>query len=173
MLAVALLILAGASVAGAQSSHARSAGRRPDTLGVEQLVGCYRFTLGPWSQNTSLGPPSQTEVVRLDTAIATRAVPGSRVAARVAPVDILAPTDPRAKWLQPASWRVIGSDSLEISTWSTGTEGESFHGHVTGAELRGVMRRTSDAIPVDPKTHRVMWDVWPWATATARRVACP
>lgn len=147
--------------------------QRPDTARVEKLIGCHRFTLGPWSKSSSLGPPSQTEIMRLDSTTIRNGIRGTRAAARVVPVDIFPKTDPRVKWLRPAWWRMIDADSLEIITWSTGTEAESFDGHVAGGELRGVMRRTSDVIPVDPKTGRVVWDAWPWAPATARRVACP
>jgi len=166
-------VIDSASSTRTSVAPASEAARRPDATRIHNLVGCYRLTLGPWSERTSLGPPSQTQIIRLDSIMAPRAVPGARAAARVLPVDILPPTDPRAKWLQPTWWRLLGSDSLEVITWSTGTEGESFHGHVAGTELRGVVRRTSDAIPTDPKTGRIMWDVWPWAKATARRVACP
>lgn len=176
-----LSLLLAAACATPQPGPAATAGAttlasRPHITSIaagHQLVGCYRLTLGPWSQSSRLGPPSPTEIFRLDSTIAPRALPGWRVAARLAPVDLLPPTDPRAQWLKPAMWRMIGSDSLEIITWSTGMEAESFHGHVARDELRGVLRRTSDAIPMDPKTGRIMWDAWPWAKATARRVACP
>jgi hypothetical protein len=137
------------------------------------LAGCYRLTLGPWSKVTPLGPSSLTEIFRLDTTPVRSGIPGARSAARVAPAELMPPTDPRANWLQPPWWRMIGTDSLEIFTWSTGTESETFYGHVAGTELRGVLRNTSDAIPMDPKTRRIQWDVWPWARATARRLACP
>jgi hypothetical protein len=137
------------------------------------LAGCYRLTLGPWSKRTSLGPPSPTEVFRLDSTLVNNGIPGAHAAARVAPDDRLPPTDPRARWLQPPWWRTIGADSIQVFPWSTGTESEAFYGHVTGDEHRGVLRNTSDAIPMDPKTRGVLWDAWPWATATARRVSCP
>ena len=140
---------------------------------ANRLIGCYRLTLGPWSKNTPLGPPTPTAIFRLDTTSARSGPPGARTAARVAPAELLAPTDPRARWLQPPWWRTVGEDSLDIVTWSTGTESEVFYGHLVGAEFRGVLRHTSDAIPVDPKTRAIQWDVWPWAPATARRIACP
>jgi len=117
--------------------------------------------------------PSPTEIFRLDMTPINNGNPGARVAARVIPAVLLSPADPRARWLRPAWWRTIGADSIEIVTWSATTEAEVFYGHVAGDELRGVLRRTSDAIPMDPKTRRIQWDAWPWARATARRVACP
>jgi hypothetical protein len=75
--------------------------------------------------------------------------------------------------MQPPWWRTIGADSIEITTWSATMESEEFYGHVAGAELSGVLRRTSDAVPMDPKTRGILWDAWPWARAIARRVACP
>ncbi len=143
-----------------------------DTAG-NHLAGCYHLALGPWSQRSPLGPPSPTEIFRLDTTPINNGSPGARVAARVIPAVLLSPADPRARWLRPAWWRTIGADSIEIVTWSATTEAEVFYGHVAGDELRGVLRRTSDAIPMDPKTRRIQWDAWPWARATARRVACP
>lgn len=137
------------------------------------LPGCYRLTLGPWSTRVRSGPSTGTEVFRLDTTSISNGIPGARAAARVAPAELVPPTDPRAKWLHAPWWRMMGADSLEITTWSTGTASETFYGHVAGAELRGVLRNMSDAIPIDPKTRRIQWDVWPWAPATARRVACP
>lgn len=137
------------------------------------FAGCYRLILGPWSKVTPLGPHSPTEIVRLDTTSIDNGIDGSRAAARVAPADLARPTVPRSNWLRPPFWRLIGSDSLVIVTWSTGTEAEVFYGHTVGTELRGMLRLTSDARPMDPKTGRIMWDVWPWARATARRAACP
>lgn len=156
-------------IAGNARAQVTPAATQPD----KGLAGCYRLTLGPWSRITPLGPPSPTEIVRLDTTPAGNGIPGARAAGRVAPAELLPPTDPRARWLRAPWWRMIGADSLEITTWATATEAETFYGHVVGGELRGVLRRTSDAIPVDPKTHGILWDAWPWARATARRVACP
>ena len=50
---------------------------------------------------------------------------------------------------------------------------EAFYGRWVGGSLHGVLRRTSDAIPVDPLTKQILWDVWPWATASLARVQCP
>jgi hypothetical protein len=162
--ALVILLLAGQARAQAVPSSHRSA---------RDLVGCYRLTLGPWSKVTPLGPPTPTEMFRLDMTSIGNGVPGARAAARLAPADLLPPTDVRARSLRPPYWRLIGSDSLVIVTWSTGMEAELFYGHTLGDELRGVLRLTSDAHPMDPKTGRIMWDAWPHATATARRVACP
>jgi acetyl esterase/lipase len=144
-----------------------------DTMRAHDLVGCYRLTLGPWSKITPLGPPSPTEIFRLDSTSVRNGVPNARSAARLVPADLLPPTDPRARWMQPPWWRTIGADSIEITTWSATMESEEFYGHVAGAELSGVLRRTSDAVPMDPKTRGILWDAWPWARAIARRVACP
>jgi acetyl esterase/lipase len=144
-----------------------------DTMRDHDLVGCYRLTLGPWSKITPLGPPSPTEIFRLDSTSIRNGVPNARSAARLVPADLLPPTDPRARWMQPPWWRTIGADSIEITTWSATMESEEFYGHVAGAELSGVLRRTSDAVPKDPRTRGILWDAWPWARATARRVACP
>jgi hypothetical protein len=137
------------------------------------LAGCYRLMLGPWSTRVRSGPPSPTETFRLDTPSINNRIPGARAATRVTPAELVPASDPRAKWLQPSWWRMMGADSIEITTWSITTESETFYGHVAGVELRGVLRNPSDAIPMDLKTRRIKWDVWPWARATARRVACP
>jgi len=159
--------------AAAQSTKPAAAASFADTLRGRDLLGCYRLVLGPWSEKSRLGPPTPTEVFRLDSSTVRNGIPGERAAARLSPADLLPPSDPRSRWLRPASWRVIGPDSLEVYTWSTGMEAEVFYGRAVGAELRGVLRRTSDAIPMNPQTGRIMWDAWPWAQATARRVTCP
>jgi acetyl esterase/lipase len=145
----------------------------PDTTRAHRLPGCYRLSLGPWSSPSDLRPPAPTEVFRLDSTTVRSATPGARTAARLLPAELMPPTDPRTQWLQPASWRLVGSDSLEVVTWSTATEAETFYGHTAGTGLRGVLRRTTDLIPMNRQTRQIMWDVWPWAQASARRVSCP
>jgi hypothetical protein len=77
------------------------------------------------------------------------------------------------RWRRPAMWQRVGRDSVVIFAWSTGTEAEAFYGRLAGRSLHGVVRRTSDAIPVDPVTKQIQWDVWPWAAASLVRVPCP
>jgi hypothetical protein len=170
-----LAVTIGGAVAPLIAGRARAQGVPGANRPARDLAGCYRLTLGSWSMNSDLGPRSPTEIFRLDTTSVTREIPVARAAARVAPVDLPRPTDPRSKGLRQPSWRMIGADSLEITTWSTATQSEAFYGHVVGAELRGVLRNTNDVIPIDPKTRRIRWDgwPWPWARAVARRVACP
>ena len=163
------------TVAGAHVGFAQSSGttRRSETVRIGNLVGCYRLTNGPWSKNSFSLPAYPPEIVRLDSTAARNARPGALAVARVTPTQLFSPVDPRSHWLQPSSWRLVGADSVEIVTWTTSTEGETFYGHVQGAALRGVLRHTSDAIPVDPKTGGVLWDEYPWAVASARPVTCP
>jgi len=92
---------------------------------------------------------------------------------RLAPVEILAPDSHNAIWKRPAFWRIVRGDSVEIITWATATEAESFDGRFVGNKLRGVVRLTSDAIPMDPMTHRIDWNALPWARAKGERVRCP
>jgi len=136
------------------------------------LPGCYRLTLGPWSRESNLGPSSPTTVVRLDT-VARR--PGSRgdlVAERIEPTQFALPGDVRAQWKRPAYWRREAGDSVVIVMWSTGTESEAFLGHWRNGKLEGVVRRTSDAIIIDPVTRKIRWDAYPWARASAVSVSC-
>jgi hypothetical protein len=77
------------------------------------------------------------------------------------------------RWRRPARWHRVGADSVVIVAWSTGTEAEVFYGRGAGGSLHGVLRRTSDAIPFDPRTNRIQWDMWPWASASLIRIPCP
>jgi hypothetical protein len=77
------------------------------------------------------------------------------------------------RWRRPARWHRVGADSVVIVAWSTGTEAEVFYGRGAGGSLHGVLRRTSDAIPVDPRTNGIQWDMWPWASASLIRIPCP
>jgi hypothetical protein len=137
------------------------------------VVGCYRLSLGPWSSASGLGPARPTTVFRLDTVPRRPGVPGDLVAERIEPAEFALPGDVRARFQQPARWRREGGDSVVIIPWLTGTEAEAFYGRWAGGSLHGVIRRTSDAIPVDPLTRRIQWDAWPWATASAVPVPCP
>ena len=56
-------------------------------------------------------------------------------------------------------------------TWATGFEAEILYMKPEGDGLLGVIRRTTDARPVD-SLGRMRWDVWPFATVRAERVAC-
>jgi hypothetical protein len=140
---------------------------------VALLAGCYRLTLGPWSRASGLGPSKPTAVVRLDTIAPNPGVPGDLVAERIEPAEFAPPGDWRLRWQHPARWRRVGVDSVVIVAWSTGTEAEVFYGRWARGSLHGVVRRTSDAIPVDRQTKQIQWDVWPWANASAVSVPCP
>jgi hypothetical protein len=91
----------------------------------------------------------------------------------VEPAEFAPPGDPRLRWRHPAHWRRVGPDSVVVVAWSTGTEAEVFYGRGTDSALHGVMRRVSDAIPLDPVAKQIQWDAWPWATASLTRVSCP
>lgn len=164
-LASAAIVALSGRFSGAQSPAAA----RSDVA----LPGCYRLTLGPWSNASGLGPAKPTAVVRLDTIAPSPGAPGWLVAERVEPAEFAPPGDWRLRWQHPARWRRVGADSVVIVAWSTGTEAEVFYGRWAAGSLQGVMRRTSDAIPVDPKSKRIQWDVWPWAPASAILVPCP
>jgi hypothetical protein len=151
------------------SSAQRSAVARAD----KAAAGCYHLTLGPWSKKSRLGPDQPTAIIRLDT---IRRWPGNRrdlAAERIEPAEFAPPGDPRLQWRRPSSWHRVGADSVVIVAWSTATEAEVFYGRWTGGSLHGVVRRTSDGIPIDRLTKRIQWDVWPWATASLIRVPCP
>ncbi len=105
--------------------------------------------------------------------MARRGSRGQYVAVRLAPVETLAPDSHDAIWKRPAFWRIIRGDSVDIITWTTATEAESFNGRFVGNQLRGVVRLTSDAIPMNPATHRIDWNALPWARAEGERVGCP
>src|SRR5690348_1113456 len=79
---------------------------------VNDLAGCYRLTLGPWSKVTPLGPSSLTEIFRLDTTSVANGIPSARAAARLAPTDSLSSGNVRGRRLRPPFWRRIGSDSV-------------------------------------------------------------
>ena len=88
--------------AHATSTHSSSAASGLDTTRVRELPGCYRLSLGPWSNPSELRPPAPTGVFRLDSATVRDGTARAGTAARVVPVELMPPTDPRAKWLQPA-----------------------------------------------------------------------
>jgi hypothetical protein len=140
---------------------------------LRNVAGCYRLTLGAWSKDSRLGPSSSTTVVRLDTLARRPGNSGDLVAQRVEPAEFAVPGHVRVQWQRPAYWRREKGDSVVIITWSTGTEAEAFYGQWKSSKLSGVVRRTSDAIPVDTVTRKVQWDVWPWASASGVPVPCP
>ena len=145
----------------------------PDTRSDVVHPGCYRLTLGPWSRPPRFGPDQPTAVVRLDTIAPARGLPGELVAERIEPAEFAPPGDWRLRWKHQAYWRRVGADSVTIVTWSTGTEAEVFYGHRAGGSLKGVVRVTTDAFRIDPVTKQIQWNAWPWAAATAVKVACP
>jgi hypothetical protein len=98
---------------------------------------------------------------------------GDLVADRIEPAQFALPGDVRAKWKRPAYWRREARDSVVIVMWSTATESEAFLGHWKNGKLEGVVRRTSDAIVIDPVTRKIRWDAYPWASASAVSVSCP
>lgn len=150
-----------------------SCAQPPAALSNDVLAGCHRFTLGPWSKASRLGPAQPTAVVRLDTIAPSQGIPGDLVAERIEPAEFAPPGDWRLRWRHPARWRREGADSVVIVAWSTGTEAEVFYGRWAGGSLQGMLRRTSDAIPVDPQTKQIQWDVWPWAAASSVAIPCP
>ena len=113
-------------------------------------------------------PARATTVIRLDTVALPRGAPGDLSAVRIEPADVFDPSDARARRLGPARWRREGTDSVVIVSWSTNTEAEAFMGHRVGATLEGVVRRTNDAIPMDPETKTIRWDAWPFAARRRR-----
>jgi hypothetical protein len=151
-----------------------SSAQRPPVARADKVAaGCYHLTLGPWSKKSRLGPDQPTAIIRLDTIKRTPGARSELAAERIEPAEVALPGDPRLQWQRPASWHRVGRDSVVIVAWSTGTEAEIFYGRWMGDSLHGVVRRTSDAIPVDPLTRRIQWDVWPWATASLVGVPCP
>jgi hypothetical protein len=154
---------------------AQSAGaQRPANAPPEIVVpGCFQLTLGRWSRASRLGPQRPTTVVRLDTLARNPSAPGDLVAERIEPAELAPPGDRQSRLPRPARWRRVGADSVVIVAWSTGSEAEVFYGRLVGDSLHGVVRRTSDAVPVDPSTKQIQWDQWPWAAASGVPVKCP
>jgi hypothetical protein len=70
-----------------------------------------------------------------------------------------------------ASWTPVGADSVEVITWLAQFEAEVLFLRSDEDTLRGMARRTTDAIPVDAN-RQIRWDVWPAATVVARPVSC-
>ena len=142
-------------------STAQRPGERAKQADVSpaEFAGCYELTSGYWSQPIRSGPPAPPSAIRLDTIPRGTARSGHRFIARV--------PDPT----RSARWTPMGSDSLEVVTWLDRLEGEVLYLRREGDMLRGVARRTTDAIPVD-STGRVLWEVWPAAVIEARRVRC-
>ncbi len=168
-----LVIVAGDLVVGrtvAAQSTSR-APRHPDRARIRALAGCYHLTIGAWSTSTRLGPVTPIAFFRLDTLARWPGSQGVLAMERIAPAISFSPGDPRAQWKHPPSWRLVGADSFEITPWTIGTEAETFYGRVVGGKLRGVLRNTSDAMPVDARG-RILWNSWPWANGTAERVTC-
>jgi hypothetical protein len=153
----------------------RPAAAQVSTVTHSRVVqpGCYRLTLGPWSKAPRFGPDQPTAIVRLDTIVRNWRMPRDFAAERIEPAEFAPPGDSRLRWKHLASWQRVGADSVIIVAWSTGTEAEVFYGHRSGSSLKGVVRRTTDAIPVNPVTKQVQWNVWPWAAASAVKVRCP
>ena len=135
--------------------------------------GCYRLTLGPWSKPPRFGPDQPTAVVRLDTIAPTRGLRGELLAERIEPAEFAPPGDWRLRWKHQAYWRRDRADSVTIVAWSIGTAAEVFYGIRAGNSLRGVVRMTTDVLHVDPVTQEIQWTAWPWAAASAIKVACP
>ena len=129
------------------------------------FAGCYAVARGAWTKPVLRGPPFAPLMVRLDTLAPEEGWRGHWLAARV---SWPAP-GPGGR---PPMWRPVGADSVEIMTWGISWEADVLYLRRDGELLRGVLRRTSDAIPVDSQ-RRILWDVWPRAPATVRRVACP
>jgi len=152
-----------------RASGAQSPSAKPD---APVLPGCYRLTLGPWSKPSRLGPAQPTAVIRLDTIERRPGISRDLVAERIEPVESAPTGDRRVRRQLPASWRRLGADSVVIVAWSTGYEAEVFYGRWLRGSLQGVLRRSSDAIPVDPATGQIQWNVLPWATASAVLVPC-
>jgi hypothetical protein len=174
-LVLTVLALTQAEPVQAQVPPAPEAAAAPDMTVVRALAGCYALEIGAWSRAPTAGPASATTLVRLDTLPDRAGEPrGVFTAARLAPAEP-EPAAGRAAAgrLFPAHWRLLPPDSVEMTPWGNGFEAEVFFGRVVGAELVGVVRRTSDALPVDPTTKRIVWDAYPTAPAKGRRVPCP
>lgn len=140
---------------------------------VQELAGCYRFTHEtPTTLTRSTGAGASYEL-RLDT---IRRFPGAREDYRVAITldqDAHWPRGVRGQRRAGLWWLATGPDSVQVSVRATGTESVMFYGRATGPTLRGMVRLTTDAIPVDGKTGRVLWEEYPSAVASAERIPCP
>lgn len=167
-----VLIASATSLSRASSAQRPARSHALEAARVRALAGCYRVTHGTYSTESHLGPATPTTLFRLDTLAPRHGLPENRVAERLAPAESLSTTDPRSHWRHAPSWRLVGADSVEVMMWGIGTEGEAFYGHAVGDTLPGVVRLTSDAVPVERGTHRVLWNTWPWARAVAVRVPC-
>jgi hypothetical protein len=150
-----LLAIGASAPAAAQRSRTPSPA---DPAVVARLAGCYALTVNPWIKPIRSGPAVAPSTIRLDTLFRA---PGQRGYRYVAQIPGGA----------GASWTPVGADSLEVITWLAQFEAEVLFLRSDGDSLRGMARRTTDAIPVDAN-RQIRWDVWPAAPVVARPTSC-
>ena len=120
---------------------------------IAAATGCYRLTIGSWSDPEPYWAGFTPATFLLDTSLARGPIPGMRVL----------PDNPRIKTFV-SGWTLLPGDSLFIS-WSGGLGGVSLRLLHQGDTLRGVAHGFTDLPPADGSR--------PSATALALRVPCP
>ena len=140
----------------------------PNLRMAQGLAGCYRLTVGPWSNPEANGGqmPMPTRL-HLDTTQTVRPYPGFALVATTPGFDVR-----RMSGSLPA-WSPIGADSLQVLAWSTGTSSVTlFLRRRTAGMLQGTARYFTDAIALDPVTKRWLWEQYPTAPAQLESIPC-
>ena len=155
------LALLGLLAIGVSEPAAAQRSRPPgpaDPAVVAALAGCYALTVGPWTKPIRSGPAVPPSTMRLDTLFRAPGQRGYRYVAQISGGT-------------GATWTPVGADSLEVITWLAQFEAEVLFLRSDGDTLRGMARRSTDAIPVDANG-QIRWDVWPAAPVVARSTRC-
>ena len=140
----------------------------PNLQMAQRLVGCYRLTVGPWSNPEANGGEMPMPArIHLDTTRTTRPFPGFALVATTPGFEVR-----RNSGATPA-WSPIGADSLQVIAWSTGTSSVTlFLRRRTAGLLQGTARYFTDAIALDPVTRRWLWEQYPTALAQLESAPC-
>ena len=140
----------------------------PDMQAARGLAGCYRLTVGPWSDARALGgqiaiPPH----LHLDTARQERRQPGFELVAQAPGSGV-----PRGTGWPPV-WSPVGADSLQVRVWANQTSSVNlFLRRRAGRTLHGTARYFWDQVALDPVTKRWLWEQYPTAPATLSSEPC-
>ena len=139
----------------------------PDLTAARGLVGCYRLTVGPWSDQR--GFTSQIAIparLHLDTARHPRARVGFGLIAQAPGSDSVR----GMAW--PPAWAPVGRDSLQVRAWANQTSAVTLFLRRRAGALRGTARYFWDQVALDPVTKRWLWEQYPTAPATLRSESC-
>lgn len=134
-----------------------------------RMAGCYILALGPWSEPRAHGGrmPNPT-YVDLHTTQHERSRPGFQLVATTPGFTMM-----RGSLGSPPAWSPVGSDSLQVLTWATGTSSVTlFLRQQPDRTLQGTARYFTDGVIVDPVTKRWLWEQYPTAQATLAPSPC-